>query len=134
MATVLLAEDDDAVRELLEFMLTGAGHTVLSCGDGDAALRLALARHPDVAVLDVSMPGRSGLEVCAAMRAEPATARTPVLLVTARGTHGDVADGLRAGATDYVVKPFGAGDLLARVDALTGWDRLGNARPHSARA
>nr|BFE61388.1 hypothetical protein GCM10020063_059140 [Dactylosporangium thailandense] len=117
MATVLLAEDDCGVRELMEFMLAGAGHAVLACGDGEEAPRLAGAHRPDIAVLDVNMPGLSGLEVCAAMRGAPATARTPVLLVTARGMHGDVADGFSAGATGYVVKPFSTGDLLDRVDA-----------------
>ncbi|GAA3456150.1 response regulator transcription factor [Dactylosporangium matsuzakiense] len=136
MATVLLAEDDAGVRELLEYMLDGAGHTVLACGDGDSALRLALEHRPGVAVLDVGLPGLSGLQVCAALRDAPATADLPVLLVTALGGPADVAGGFAAGATDYLVKPFSAGDLLARVDAFLGTPAAdhesGPSRPRSA--
>ena len=134
MATVLLAEDDGGVRELIEFVLTGAGHTVIAHGDGGSALTVARTEPFDLAVLDVSMPGLSGLEVCTALRCDPRTAGVPVLLLTAHGGHEDVADGYAAGANDYILKPFSAVDLLARVDtflapvdhaaAVSGWDRL----------
>ncbi|WP_433607831.1 response regulator transcription factor [Dactylosporangium sp. CA-139114] len=118
---MLLAEDDCRVRE--ERMLAGAGHAVLACG-GDEALRLADAHRPGIAVLDVSLPEQSGLE-------QSATGRTPGLPVTARGPHGEVADGFSAGATGCVVRPSGAGDPPARVDTCLN-ERL--VRQPSARS
>ncbi len=118
MTTVLVADDDRIVLDMVTFILDAAGFEVTAYTDPQRALQAALATPPDCAVLDVSMPQMSGLEVCRALRADARTAGTPVILLTARGQWLDVSSGFDAGADDYVVKPFGPQDLLTRVTAL----------------
>jgi DNA-binding response OmpR family regulator len=97
-----------------------AGCTVATeVADGTQALTAARTDPPDLAVLDVSMPGATGLEVCTALRADPATAGVPVLLLSAGATPDDVARGLAAGADAYLAKPFSVAGLVARVRELT---------------
>jgi DNA-binding response OmpR family regulator len=118
---VLVADDEEDIRALVCLAVRKAGCTVSSAvGDGTAALRAARADVPTLAVLDVSMPGRTGLEVCTALRAEPATAGIRILLLSAGASADDVARGLAAGADAYLAKPFGVIDLVARVRELTG--------------
>jgi len=118
---VLVADDEEDIRALVCLAVRKAGCTVASAvGDGTAALAAARAGVPHLAVLDVSMPGRTGLEVCAALRAEPATAGIRILLLSAGASADDVARGLAAGADAYLAKPFGVTDLVARVRELTG--------------
>jgi DNA-binding response OmpR family regulator len=90
-----------------------------SVADGTAALALARVELPDLAVLDVSMPGATGLEVCAALRADPATAAVRILLLSAGASLDDVAAGLAAGADAYLAKPFQISGLVHQVHALT---------------
>jgi len=116
---VLIAEDEDAILASLEFVVRGAGHEVRSARDGEEALR-ALAWRPDLVLLDVMLPRASGLEVCAAIRADPRLAGTRVLMLSARGASGDVARGLAAGADGYVVKPFSTRELAERLRLLLG--------------
>jgi two-component system phosphate regulon response regulator PhoB len=97
--------------------LRQAGFEVIAVGDGRSALSGARERVPDVAILDVMMPGMSGLEVMGELAADPATASIPVILLTARSQEFDVKAGLSLGATDYIIKPFSPRQLLERVTA-----------------
>ena len=114
-ATVLVVDDEPNIRELLHFHLEHAGYRVREAADGDAALRLARTR-PDLIILDVMLPGLDGLEVCRRLRA--AGDQVPVLMLTARSDEIDKVLGLETGADDYLTKPFGVRELLARVKAL----------------
>jgi DNA-binding response OmpR family regulator len=118
---VLVADDEPDIRDLVCLAVRKAGGTVASSvADGTAALTAAREDPPDLAVLDVSMPGATGLEVCSALRAEPATAGTRILLLSAGASAEDVARGLAAGADAYLAKPFAVAGLVARVRELTG--------------
>ncbi|MFF9763447.1 MULTISPECIES: response regulator transcription factor [Streptomyces] len=114
--TVLLAEDDRAIRNALERALTLEGYRVTAVADGVEALAQAHRGRPDVLVLDVMMPGIDGLQVCRVLRAEGD--RTPVLMLTALVETADRIAGLDAGADDYVVKPFDVEEVFARLRAL----------------
>jgi len=114
---VLVAEDDRDIRELVGTKLRGAGYLVTEVGDGLAALESIRSELPDLVLLDVMMPGRSGLDVVEELRSSPRTASLPAILLTARSQEFDVETGLAMGATDYVVKPFSPRDLLERVQA-----------------
>ncbi|MFG2939655.1 response regulator transcription factor [Streptomyces sp. NPDC048282] len=114
--TVLLAEDDRAIRHALERALTLEGYEVTAVADGVEALAHAHRDRPDVLVLDVMMPGIDGLQVCRVLRAEGD--RTPILMLTALVETADRIAGLDAGADDYVVKPFDVEEVFARLRAL----------------
>jgi DNA-binding response OmpR family regulator len=117
---VLVADDDDDIRDLVAFRLDRAGYEVLRAGDGQEALDLAKQHRPDLAVLDVMMPKLTGYDVTRELRADAATSRIPVILLTARVQEADVARGFEAGADDYVKKPFSPQELKARVQAVLG--------------
>jgi DNA-binding response OmpR family regulator len=118
---VLVADDEDDIRALVGLAVRRAGCAVVaSVADGDAALAAARTGRPDLAVLDVSMPGRTGLAVCAALRARPATAGIRVLLLSAGASADDVTRGLAAGADAYLPKPFTVADLVRRIRTLVG--------------
>jgi DNA-binding response OmpR family regulator len=115
---VLVADDAPDIRDLVCLAVRRAGSTVVSAvDDGLAALTAARQLAPDLAVLDVSMPGASGLEVCAALRADAAVTR--VLLLSAGASEDDVARGLAAGADAYLAKPFSVAALVEQIRALT---------------
>jgi DNA-binding response OmpR family regulator len=118
MATILLAEDDADIRLLVTLKLTQAGHQVRGFGDGLSAAASAREHPPDLAVLDIMMPGMSGIEVCRELRKDPATARIPVILLTAMARETDITAGLAAGADDYIVKPFSPREFTIRVNAV----------------
>lgn len=120
MRTVLIADDDPDILALVTFKVKQAGYTLITATDGAAALAAARETPPDLAVLDVSMPRMSGLEVCRELRADPATKKVPVLLLTARAQEADIEAGFDVGANDYVVKPFSPRDLVARIIAILG--------------
>lgn len=126
MARILVAEDDDDLRLLIALALTREGHDVRTVGDGAAALESCLAGGLDLAVLDVTMPRLTGLEVTARLRSDPVVADLRVLLLSALGTHADRQRGRDAGADDYMTKPFGLADLAHRVEGLLSGD-LGEA-------
>ena len=113
---VLLIEDDIAMHTTLSRALTRLGFTVLVCTDGKAAVAVWAGSGADVVLLDLSLPGRDGLQVLGDARAQGLT--TPVLILTARGTVGDRILGLNSGADDYLPKPFDLDELEARVRAL----------------
>ncbi|MDR7275530.1 SpoIIE family protein phosphatase [Catenuloplanes atrovinosus] len=128
--TVLIADDNADMRDYLVRLLQSAGHRVEAVGDGQAALDAARRRRPDLIVSDVMMPVLDGLQLVAALRADPRTAGTPVLLLSARAGQEASIEGLEAGADDYLVKPFSSAELLARVRANLELTRL---RTHHAR-
>jgi two-component system response regulator MprA len=113
---ILVVDDEPQLRRALERALKLEGYEVEQAADGNEALSAAGKRRPDAIVLDVLMPGRTGLEVCRELRARGD--QTPVLMLTARDAVSDRVDGLDAGADDYVVKPFALEELLARLRAL----------------
>ena len=114
---VLVVEDHAPLRQQIVAVLTADGHHVDEAVDGRLALAMALTQPPDVMVLDLGLPGLDGLAVCGRLR-EQADAHVPVLMLTARDTLPDKLGGFAAGADDYLVKPFAAEELLARVRAL----------------
>ncbi len=113
--TVLVIEDDPTLRLGLTKALRSAGYRVEVSNTGSEGLDSALANRPDLVLLDVMLPGKNGFEVCEELRR--ADEDLPVILVTAKGEEEDKVRGLRLGADDYVTKPFGVAELLARVDA-----------------
>ncbi|MFG3190825.1 SpoIIE family protein phosphatase [Streptomyces omiyaensis] len=127
---IVVADDNADMREYLTRLLSGAGHEVRSVHDGQEALAAIREQAPDLVVSDVMMPRLDGLALVAALRADPRTATVPVLLLSARAGQEASIEGLRAGADDYLVKPFAAGELLARVRAAVELSRLRN---HHAR-
>jgi PAS domain S-box-containing protein len=116
--TVLVADDDEDILELVSFRLERAGYEVVTARDGAAAMATAQERHPDLAVLDMMMPGLNGYEVTQRLRADDATRDIPVILLTARVQEADVNRGFEAGADDYLRKPFSPQELRARVQAI----------------
>lgn len=115
---VLLAEDDDDIRGLLTVQMKLEGYEVVSVADGREALRLARERRPDLAVLDVLMPGMRGSEVVEEIRDDPNVNGMAIMLLTALGKESDVLLGFESGADDYVAKPFSPAEVRARVRAL----------------
>jgi len=113
---VLVADDDGVTRAIVSSWLARAGYEVLAAADGDEALRLAHEREPDLLLVDVTMPGRDGYEVCREIQEQSATP-PPVIFLTAHSQTNARVAGLDAGAVDYIVKPFASEELIARVRA-----------------
>jgi two-component system phosphate regulon response regulator PhoB len=118
MTAILIADDDPDIRDLVSFKLEQAGFEVTAVDNGLAALASAREFPPDMIVLDVMMPGMSGIDVCRELRGSPPTATLPIILLTARAQEGDVEVGFGVGADDYVVKPFSPRELVSRVEAV----------------
>ncbi len=117
---VLVADDDPDILSLVTLRLERSGYDVVSAGDGEQALATALARTPDLALLDVMMPKLDGYEVTERLRGEESTRYLPIILLTARVQEADITRGIEAGADDYVEKPFSTQDLSKRVQAVLG--------------
>ena len=113
-AQILLVEDDQALQSALAYSLKKEGYRVLVESSGTKALEMARAEKPDLILLDIMLPGMSGLEVCRILRSE---SRVPIIMLTARTEELDKVAGLDLGADDYITKPFGMRELLARVRA-----------------
>jgi two-component system KDP operon response regulator KdpE len=113
-ATVLIVDDEPQIRRVLLTILTSQGYSVIEAKTGDEALEKIRTEHTDLILLDVNMPGRSGIETCREIRE---AGDIPVIILTVRNAERDKVQALDAGANDYVVKPFGADELLARVRA-----------------
>jgi len=127
---ILVAEDDRDIADLIALYIQKAGWTAHVVTSGDDALAYARQSPVDVAILDVMLPGLSGLEVCRALRADKATAAIPIIMVTARADEADRIVGLEIGADDYVSKPFSPPELIARIRALMR--RTRRAEPEEA--
>ncbi|WP_376795871.1 response regulator transcription factor [Thermogemmatispora sp.] len=115
---ILVVDDEEVLVETIAYNLEQEGYQVVTALDGKAALELARRERPHLIILDIMLPEIDGLEVCRRLRREPATATIPIMLLTARGEEIDKVVGLEVGADDYVTKPFGRRELLARVRAL----------------
>ncbi len=113
-AKILVVDDEPQIRRVLRTTLTSQGYTVAEAKNGDEALEQIREERPDLILLDVNMPGRSGLEVCHEIRG---TSDIPIIMLTVRNTERDKVQALDAGADDYVVKPFGSEELMARIRA-----------------
>lgn len=125
---ILIVEDDAAILTGLADLLQGEGYETEQARDGKEALRLFAASRPSLVLLDIMIPEKSGYDVCREIRSRDA--RTPILMLTAKGQEVDKVVGLELGADDYVVKPFGVAELRARVRALL---RRGRAGPETPR-
>lgn len=115
--TVVLAEDDVDIRDLVQIVLEGMDLTVTAVGTGADALAACRELRPRLMLLDITMPGMNGLEVCRAVRSDPELADTPIILMTARAQASDVEAGMEAGADTYIIKPFGPIELREHVEA-----------------
>ena len=124
---ILIAEDDESIITLLEFLMKRSGYSTRIVRDGGEALAALEAFHPHLVLLDVMLPVKSGHEICRAIRGNPAMLGTRVLMLTAKGALNDVSRGLASGADEYVIKPFSTQDLVARVRALLD-DRVPGSR------
>lgn len=120
VARVLVIDDDVFIRELLALKFSKAGFEVETAEDGEAGVAAALARPPDIVLVDWMMPRLSGPEVCVRLREAPQTAHVPMILLTAKAQEADVQAGFAAGADDYALKPFSPRDLVARVNGALG--------------
>jgi DNA-binding response OmpR family regulator len=131
---ILVVEDEPSIRALIRLHLSVANFDVDETGDGTEALDLARSEKFDLILLDVMLPGLDGLTLCRALRTQGANAGTPILILSARDTEADKVLGLESGADDYLTKPFGIREMLARVAALLRrTDRLDAAAPSAAR-
>ncbi len=118
MTYVLVAEDDPHIQLLIQRKLETAGFQVRTTADGREALRMALDEPPRLLLLDVMMPGMTGLEVCYQLKRQLGSKAPPVIIVSARGQQSDVDAGEAVGADDYLIKPFSPRDLLEHVESL----------------
>ena len=117
---ILIADDDPDILALVSFRLERAGYEVVQARNGEEAVQVALARRPDLAVIDVMMPRVDGYEATRQLRQHEQTSRMPIILLTARVQEEDIARGFDAGADDYVKKPFSPQELGSRVQAVLG--------------
>jgi len=115
MARVLVVDDEERLAKTIAYNLRAEGHEVVVAHDGESALEVFRTEHPDLVVLDLMLPRRSGVEVCRLVREESSV---PILMLTAKAGESDKVTGLELGADDYVTKPFGMRELMARVKAL----------------
>ncbi|MCO8274121.1 response regulator [Actinoplanes sp. TRM 88003] len=116
--TVLIAEDDEDVRDLVALRLGAAGYKTVTVDNGNDAISVANFERPDLVVLDIDMPGLDGLTVCQQLQGMARTSRIPVLILSARSRDLDASHGRAMGADDYIAKPFDSGDLVNRVTRL----------------
>jgi two-component system alkaline phosphatase synthesis response regulator PhoP len=129
---ILVVDDEAVLVETIAYNLEQAGYAVVTAADGVSALEAAQREKPDLIILDLMLPEMDGLEVCRQLRRESNTSTTPIMMLTAKGEEIDKVVGLEVGADDYVTKPFGRRELLARVRALLR--RTDYATPNEERA
>jgi two-component system alkaline phosphatase synthesis response regulator PhoP len=118
MAKILIAEDEPDIRDLIAFTLRFAGYDVVNASNGEEAVDLAFKENPDLILMDVRMPRMTGYEACAKIKAEPAGKNIPVVFLSAKGQDAEIQNGIDAGASDYLLKPFAPDQLTAQVGSL----------------
>jgi CheY-like chemotaxis protein len=118
MAKILIADDEQDIRDLLTFTLRFAGHEVIAASNGEEAFHLAQQEKPELVLLDVRMPRMNGYEACRHIKADPALKHIPVVFVSAWGQESEVKLGLEAGAAGYVIKPFEPNMIILKVAEL----------------
>ena len=123
MRKLLIADDEDGIRSLVRMTLESDAYDILEACDGDEALMMALEHQPALVLLDASMPGLSGFEVCRALKERPSTSGITVIMLTALAQESDRAKGAAAGADDYFTKPFSPVALLRKVDQVFSQER-----------
>ena len=114
-AKILIAEDEPEIAASLQALLAARGYEARCAGDGPEAVALARREPPAVLLLDVRLPGLGGLEVCRALKSDPATGGIKIIVITGLGAAGEAEKALRSGADDYLVKPFDGEKLLAKI-------------------
>ncbi|MEX2441910.1 MAG: response regulator transcription factor, partial [Pontimonas sp.] len=115
MSTILVVEDEESLREPLEYLLRREGYEVIGVSDGLEAVKVAHDENPDLILLDLMLPGMAGTEVCREVRARSAV---PIIMLTAKDSEVDIVVGLELGADDYITKPYSSRELLARIRAV----------------
>lgn len=118
MAKILIAEDEPDIRDLVAFTLRFAGHEVVAVANGAEAVQAAPQEMPDLILMDVRMPQMTGYEACEKIKADPRVKDIPVVFLSAKGQDSEIQAGLSAGATDYLLKPFGPMELTDKVKEL----------------
>ncbi|MBI5711773.1 MAG: response regulator [Candidatus Eisenbacteria bacterium] len=126
---ILVVDDEIYIVHILDFSLGMEGYEVLTALDGEQALEKARANHPDLIVLEITMPKLDGYESCKMLKADPSTKDIPVILLSAKGRNVDQKIGFEVGADDYITKPFSPRKLVERINAL-----LGQSSPHRMQA
>lgn len=132
MSEILVVDDDRDVAQSIELSLRRRGYRVMLAHSGVEALKTLRRYRPDIVILDILMPGMSGLEVCRYLRTDPNTSDLPIIFLTARGQEQDRIEGLRAGADDYLSKPFNLEELILRVKAVLRRAQIDPAPEQSA--
>jgi DNA-binding response OmpR family regulator len=117
---ILVVEDEEDFRALLSGVLDKEGYSVVTASNGEDGIAAFQKEKPDLVILDVQLPDMEGFEICRKIRAEGPNPEVPVLFCTIRSAVAPVAEGLKAGATDYIIKPFATKDLLARIETALG--------------
>ena len=119
MTKILVAEDERDIRELVMFSLKGlGGFDVVQAHNGEEAVKVATAEHPDLILMDVRMPKMTGYEACAKLKTIKETQNIPVIFLSAKGQESEIQQGLSAGAAQYILKPFAPDDLVSQVRAV----------------
>jgi len=126
---ILVVEDEPDIRKLVHYNLVQERLQTVEAEDGEKALRLLDREKPDLIILDLMLPGLSGLEICKRLRERPETARIPILMLTAKASEADRVVGLEMGADDYLTKPFSPRELVARVKAILRRSDMQTASP-----
>jgi DNA-binding response OmpR family regulator len=123
MGYILAVEDDPYIQVLIRRKLENAGYEVRVYGDGDTIDALIAEKRPDLILLDVMIPGKTGLEICKAIKTSMGISAPPIIIVSARGQQQDVETAYRVGADGYLIKPFSPKDLLEMVQKYTNFER-----------
>jgi len=118
MAEILIIEDERDIVEILEYNLKREGYRVAKAYDGISGLKMAESKIPSLILLDLMLPGLSGLDICRKLKKDDRTATIPIIMLTAKGTETDKVVGLEVGADDYLTKPFSTKELIARIKAI----------------
>lgn len=116
--TILIVEDEEDLREIIIYNLEREGYKAVGVESGEEGLELAISLKPDLMILDLMLPGMSGMDVCRKVKQDSSTQNVPIIIVSAKGEESDIVSGLELGADDYLTKPFSPRILLARVRAV----------------